>query len=561
MKDIRRIFGVVFVAAMIVCALASCDLLDPEPRIAPGSTNPTGPTTPSTTDTYKPVVYEGYGADGAKYELTITRTSKAAVSFTPETGDSYKLVITSAAGATQTSSGTVMGLSGGKFTLAASINVSVSFEVTVSGSSITNITGTITIEGGITIVGPGTIIPQSQNKTPVAADYDIGNLAQTVGSVTAVTVTAKQGKSGGGITIYYAGASGTAYTKSATLPTAAGTYAVTFDVAAAAGWNAATGLSAGNLVIGTAAQALSVTITGTPGVDKPLAASVQINFAFSGTAAYQWLRDDAEISSARQASYSPKPADSGRKISVKVTCGDKSAASPSVTIPSFAYTVFIQKEEDNKLWAYARVDGGYSYGANADNGFSCQWCRVGTGTEIISGATGISYTPQPADAGKSIAAIVTHSSSPGSVYSNAVAVPNDPVEPALWVEWRNIATLASDQTLKEIAWNIQRAYEANTNGCKTAIDSKRSRYSGDWCIDFYTNEDDEDAQIVAGKLRIHISTYWYDSFAGMTDADRQSIVGAKLAYLANNVVFISEYSGNYGDVRMATVTVTTLGIL
>jgi len=96
--------------------------------------------------------------------------------------------------------------------------------------------------GTLTITDPS-------RSTPGAGDYDIGNLTQTVGSVTAVTVTAKSGKSGGDITVYYEGIDGTDYEKSTDLPTAAGIYAVTFDVATADGWNPATGLSAGTLTI------------------------------------------------------------------------------------------------------------------------------------------------------------------------------------------------------------------------------------------------------------------------------------------------------------------------
>jgi len=88
----------------------------------------------------------------------------------------------------------------------------------------------------------------TQNPTPTAADFDIGNLSQTVGSVTAVTVKAKQGKSTGAITIYYTGAT--------TLPTGNGGYAITFDVAAASGWNEAKGLSAGTLRINDAINSL-----------------------------------------------------------------------------------------------------------------------------------------------------------------------------------------------------------------------------------------------------------------------------------------------------------------
>jgi len=87
-----------------------------------------------------------------------------------------------------------------------------------------------------------------QNQTPAAADYDIGNLSQTAGNVTAVTVTPKQGKSAGAVTVYYNGATA--------LPSGNGAYAVTFDVAAASGWNTATGLNAGTLRISDAINSL-----------------------------------------------------------------------------------------------------------------------------------------------------------------------------------------------------------------------------------------------------------------------------------------------------------------
>jgi hypothetical protein len=89
------------------------------------------------------------------------------------------------------------------------------------------------------------------NKTPVAGDYNIiENLEQWGGYVTAaVTITAKDGKSNGAKTIWYEGTNGTNYDKSKTIPQAAGTYSVTFDVAAARGWNPATGLSVGNLIV------------------------------------------------------------------------------------------------------------------------------------------------------------------------------------------------------------------------------------------------------------------------------------------------------------------------
>jgi len=79
------------------------------------------------------------------------------------------------------------------------------------------------------------------NQTPVASDYTIGNLNQLAGHVVEVNITAKSGKSTGEVSIKYAG--------NTAIPQTAGTYSVTFDVASATGWNAATNLSAGSLVI------------------------------------------------------------------------------------------------------------------------------------------------------------------------------------------------------------------------------------------------------------------------------------------------------------------------
>jgi hypothetical protein len=100
----------------------------------------------------------------------------------------------------------------------------------------------------------------SAKNTPTAADYNISGLTQTYdGSPKTVTVTPKTGKSGGTVTVKYNG--------NTAAPSAAGTYTVTFDVAAAPGWNAASGLSAGTLTIGNAA----------PGNTTPTAADYDIS--------------------------------------------------------------------------------------------------------------------------------------------------------------------------------------------------------------------------------------------------------------------------------------------
>jgi len=80
-----------------------------------------------------------------------------------------------------------------------------------------------------------------KNQTPVAGDYIFDNLEQIAGSVTAVTITAKEDKSPGAvINVQYNG-------KTA-VPQLPGTYTVRFNVAPAKGWNGVR-LSAGNLIV------------------------------------------------------------------------------------------------------------------------------------------------------------------------------------------------------------------------------------------------------------------------------------------------------------------------
>ncbi|MDR0494500.1 MAG: cellulase family glycosylhydrolase [Treponema sp.] len=84
---------------------------------------------------------------------------------------------------------------------------------------------------------------------PKSGDFEISGLSKVYSGSGAVTITPKAGKSTGVISIYYEGTSGTSYAKNSKEPSATGTYAVTFDVAAATGWKEAEGLSGGNLVI------------------------------------------------------------------------------------------------------------------------------------------------------------------------------------------------------------------------------------------------------------------------------------------------------------------------
>ena len=85
--------------------------------------------------------------------------------------------------------------------------------------------------------------PVQVNQTPVAGDFTINGTGTITynGNPRLVTVTPKAGKSTGAITVKYNG--------NTVAPSAVGAYTVTFDVAEAVGWNAASGFSAGTLTI------------------------------------------------------------------------------------------------------------------------------------------------------------------------------------------------------------------------------------------------------------------------------------------------------------------------
>jgi len=88
-----------------------------------------------------------------------------------------------------------------------------------------------------------TFLSVELKQVPVAGDFTINGTGTFPydGSPKTVTITPNQGKSSGTVTVKYNG--------NTTAPTDAGIYTVTFDVAAATGWEAVSGLSAGTLTI------------------------------------------------------------------------------------------------------------------------------------------------------------------------------------------------------------------------------------------------------------------------------------------------------------------------
>lgn len=260
----------------------------------------------------------------------------------------------------------------------------------------------------------------AQNQTPVASDYDIGNLTQLVGNITPVTITPKAGKSTGTITIFYNG--------STNLPAAIGTYAVTFNVAAATGWNAASGLAGGTLLIDNKINAQTPVITsqptgGTVTINTQHSLSVSANSPDSGTLSYQWYSNTSAsntggiFTGVTTANYNPPTNVTGTFFYyVQVTNtipNNGDGGIKTVTISSNAVSLIVNDKVNarNPEITGQPVSGSVIFGgsytlsvtANSpDSGaLSYQWysntSASNSGGSIISGATSASYNP-PTDA-------------------------------------------------------------------------------------------------------------------------------------------------------------------
>ena len=178
----------------------------------------------------------------------------------------------------------------------------------------------------ITGLVAGTMIISKGN--PKAEDFNISdNLTQIAGFITPVTVTPKEGKSNGIPTVYYAGKNGTNYPKSETPPSDEGTYDVTFDVAADANWNVATGLVAGtltinapiriniNVTIGFSSYISDFSVSTTPDPLSQVDDSFSITLIVTNPDGYddfKWYNGDDNL-------YIPLPESSGPSITLNYT--------------------------------------------------------------------------------------------------------------------------------------------------------------------------------------------------------------------------------------------------
>ena len=158
-------------------------------------------------------------------------------------------------------------------------------------------------------------------------------------------------------------------------------------------------------------------VTGTVRVGSAVKVAVGTWEPSSVTTSVQWLRDGAAISGATSATYTPKPADEGKKLSVRVTAKGGTGWLPA-TVTSAAVTVApapianVTRVSVSGTVAYGKTvwvkRGEWSPAAVST---SVQWLRDGA---AISGATGSSYKVGKSDVGRKISVRVTAKGADGS---------------------------------------------------------------------------------------------------------------------------------------------------
>jgi hypothetical protein len=153
----------------------------------------------------------------------------------------------------------------------------------------------------------------------------------------------------------------------------------------------------------------------------------------------QWYRGSDAISGETSRYYYIKPADMGKAIKVRVTGNGKYAESSPEIISDTLFWVEIELWDE--LYATFKSMNGGSY--IIDEGFTYQWCRNGAN---ITGETSVSYTPQAADAGKTITVKVTGNGKTFESNGLKILDTGDEITPAnlgLYLLFQSVNTVAT----------------------------------------------------------------------------------------------------------------------
>ena len=290
--------------------------------------------------------------------------------------------------------------------------------------------------------------------TPATATLAIGNSAPTATAVT-ITGTAAVGQLLTGSYTYgdvdtdaegtstfrwlrngvaIGGATALTYT---TVPADAGT-TLTFEVTPVAATGTSPGMPAtATLAIGNSAPtATAITITGTPAVGQLLTGSYtygDVDTDAEGTSTFRWLRNGVAIGGATALTYTTVPADAGTTLTFEVTPVAATGTSPGMpatatlaignSAPTATAVTITGTAAVGQL-----LTGSYTYGdvdTDAEGTSTFRWLRNGV---AIGGATALTYTPVPADAGATLTFEVTPvaatGTSPGTPATATLAIGN-----------------------------------------------------------------------------------------------------------------------------------------
>jgi hypothetical protein len=226
MKKMVKIFGIIALTAIIWLVLASCPEPDPE---SPADSVITIP------------IIQGVSAPVAGYSPVARITENAQYSGTV----TWEVLSGSSSNSNPSAFAALT-----EYIAVITLTAKTGYTLQGVGANFFMVAGATSVRNNANSGVITAVFPRTAYKTPTASDFNISGLTQVFNyDARPVSITPKSGESQGQITIYYAGTGGTAYSKSTDAPWAVGAYTVTFDVSAAAGFNAVTGLNAGTLNI------------------------------------------------------------------------------------------------------------------------------------------------------------------------------------------------------------------------------------------------------------------------------------------------------------------------
>jgi surface antigen len=172
------------------------------------------------------------------------------------------------------------------------------------------------------------------------------------------------------------------------------------------GYTTGTATSAATAAVapGRFTQVQAPTVTGTPQVDHPLAATAG-TWSPTGATAYQWLVDGAPISGATRAAYTPSAAQVGKQVAVRVTVTQAGYDPLTVVTPAngtVAPGTFTAKSPPT-VSGTARVGSTLTATAGTwspTGTYRFQWLADG---QPVAGATGSTLRLGPGQVGKRVA--------------------------------------------------------------------------------------------------------------------------------------------------------------